>query len=440
MWTTEQIIALAPDSSSEKNGRNLANAEKWKTLGKNDISLWGECQGSGKNPYQTVIDLREPAFKCSCPSRKFPCKHALGLFLLFAVRQELFKSEAPPAFCADWLEKRDIQKGKKAAQTEAELTVEEIEKREKSKARRSKEREKKVEEGLVELKLWLKDLLRQGLANAKNQSASYWEKTAKRMIDAQAAGAARMVREMASAITKTDAWAEEFLEKAGKIFLLIEAYKNLDHLPANVRADVRTAIGWNLKEDELEKAEEISDKWLVIGVRNYEEDKLRVQRTWLIGENSKRFAMLLDFAFQNQALKTNFLVGTKFEAELKFYPSNFPLRATVKTRGLGLEQFNEVAGIKDFDELLDIYSGAISQNPWLEVFPAFLEGVIPLIIENKCFFRDKKANLLLLEKNLDRQWKLIAFSGGFAINIFGEWNGKSLLPLRAFNEAGMIVL
>jgi hypothetical protein len=194
MWTTEQIIALAPDASSAKNGRNLSSAAKWQNPGKNEIAVWGECQGSGKNPYQTAIDLREPAFRCSCPSRKFPCKHALGLFLLFVSQENLFAPENPPDFCAEWLKKRGAQKIKKEVKNEFELTEEEKEKREKLKAKRAEEREKKVAEGLRELEIWLKDLVRQGLATAKNQPASYCENMAKRMIDAQAPGAARRKR------------------------------------------------------------------------------------------------------------------------------------------------------------------------------------------------------------------------------------------------------
>ena len=34
------------------------------------------------SPYRTVADLAGPASKCTCPSRKFPCKHALGLMLV----------------------------------------------------------------------------------------------------------------------------------------------------------------------------------------------------------------------------------------------------------------------------------------------------------------------------------------------------------------------
>ncbi|MEM6754868.1 MAG: SWIM zinc finger family protein, partial [Cyanobacteria bacterium P01_C01_bin.38] len=72
-WTQEQILALAPDASSAKNGKTLATSRKWSSLGCNEKAAWGEFQGSGKNPYLTRIDLTEPAFKCTCPSRKFPC-------------------------------------------------------------------------------------------------------------------------------------------------------------------------------------------------------------------------------------------------------------------------------------------------------------------------------------------------------------------------------
>lgn len=81
IWTPDTILALAPDAKSAKSGRDLATLRKWVTLGCHEQAVWGECQGSAESPYQTQIDLAEPAFHCSCPSRKFPCKHALGLFL-----------------------------------------------------------------------------------------------------------------------------------------------------------------------------------------------------------------------------------------------------------------------------------------------------------------------------------------------------------------------
>lgn len=96
-WTVERILALAPDSASAKAGQGLAGRRAWRSLGHADGTAWGECQGSGKAPYQAQIDLSEPAFRCTCPSRKFPCKHGLGLFLLLASEPVAFVEGSPPS-------------------------------------------------------------------------------------------------------------------------------------------------------------------------------------------------------------------------------------------------------------------------------------------------------------------------------------------------------
>ncbi|OMI32995.1 hypothetical protein SPAR_43686, partial [Streptomyces sparsogenes DSM 40356] len=83
-WTAEQVLALAPDAASRKAGSKLATPGPWSGAGAHGGGVWGLCAGSGGKPYQTVVDLDGPAYRCSCPSRKFPCKHALGLLLLWA--------------------------------------------------------------------------------------------------------------------------------------------------------------------------------------------------------------------------------------------------------------------------------------------------------------------------------------------------------------------
>src|SRR5437868_12831162 len=118
LWTTERILSLAPDASSAKSGRDLAVPRQWSSLGRTDQAAWGECQGSGAKPYQTRIDLGEPAFSCTCPSRKFPCKHSLGLFLLLVQQPAGFKDGPPPGWVADWLTAREAKAEKKAKKAE----------------------------------------------------------------------------------------------------------------------------------------------------------------------------------------------------------------------------------------------------------------------------------------------------------------------------------
>src|SRR5579872_6592067 len=113
-FTEEQVLALAPDDSSKKAGKGLAAARHWVTLGHSETVAWGECKGSASMPYQTQIDLGEPAFKCTCPSRKFPCKHGLGLFLMLVGQSGSFSQTETPEWVAKWLETRANREEKKA--------------------------------------------------------------------------------------------------------------------------------------------------------------------------------------------------------------------------------------------------------------------------------------------------------------------------------------
>ena len=49
---------MAPDNASKKSEKKLANPSKWGKREESDRALWGECQGSGKLPYQTQIEHR----------------------------------------------------------------------------------------------------------------------------------------------------------------------------------------------------------------------------------------------------------------------------------------------------------------------------------------------------------------------------------------------
>ena len=86
-WDRVRVLALAPDAPSQRAAHSLASGRAWPLTGAAEPgALWGECRGSAAGPYRTVVDLAGPAYRCSCPSRKFPCKHALALLLLWAER------------------------------------------------------------------------------------------------------------------------------------------------------------------------------------------------------------------------------------------------------------------------------------------------------------------------------------------------------------------
>ena len=256
-WTGEQILALGPDDSSKKAGQALANPAKWVTLGVAEHAAWGECQGSGAAPYQTGIDLGEPAFHCSCPSRKFPCKHALGLFLLLAGQPARFVEAEPPAWVARWLESRAKRAEQKVRKQESDANAasdpadpEQLVRGAERASKAAADRRAKVEGGLHELDLWLADLVRRGLASLSGESYAFWEAPAARLVDAQAPGLARLLRDMAGIPASGDGWQERLLERLARLALVLEGYRRIDTLSPETQADLRTLIGWTQPQDE----------------------------------------------------------------------------------------------------------------------------------------------------------------------------------------------
>jgi hypothetical protein len=424
-FTTEQILALAPDASSAKAGQGLAAARHWVTLGNDEKAVWGECQGSGKNPYQTQIDLGEVAFKCSCPSRKFPCKHGLGLMLLFANQPQQFKDTAQPNWVSDWLAsrtKRAEQKADRAAKQSDEIADPNAQ------AKRAASRESKVSAGVRELELWLHDLIRNGLAAPQVQEHKFWDNPTKRMIDAQAPGVARLLQQAASYSAFGASGHEQMLKQLAKIHLLIEGYKRLDGLPADTQADIRTMIGFTQNQDELLKQSGVKDRWFVMGQRVTEEDRLRVQATWLHGATTKRDALILQYAHASQPLDASWIVDTVVEAELVFFPSAYPLRALVKERGA------IVADVPSFEvtiaQAMELYAAALARQPWLERFPVRLRSVVPFHRDDQWGVRDAANHVLPIASNYNKGWELLAKSGGHPMCVFGEWDGEVLWPLN----------
>ncbi len=433
--TTEQILALAPDASSAKNGKTLATLRKWVSLGQNEQVVWGECQGSGKTPYQTQIDLTEIAFKCSCPSRKFPCKHGLGLFLLKTNEPAAFTSELPPEWVTKWLATR-TQKRTKKSDSPAQVDPA-------TQAKRTQQRYNKVAAGVQDLELWLRDLVRQGLAAVQGKPYSFWNGVAARMVDAQAPGVARQLREMASIPHSGAGWQEKLLEKLGRLHLLVEGFKRLDTLPSATQADIRTLIGWTHSQDELlasNPADLVNAHWLILGQRVETEDNLRVQRLWLWEKESNRAALILNFAHASQPLETSFVPGTIAEAELVFFESAYPLRAILKTLHGGSIQIEGMPGYSAIADMIKAYTQALSCNPWLEHFPVPLVAVIPIHHNGGWFMRDLAGHHLPLTPRFERGWQLLALSGGHPLSLFGEWNGEYLLPLSVGVSSQFIVL
>src|SRR5262245_57339592 len=218
-YTSDQVLALAPDEQVKRDGKKHAAARYWKNLGQSAGAAWGECQGSAL--YQVRVELSTFAPKCTCPSRKQPCKHVVGLLLL-ALDAKAVPQGEPPVWVAEWLARRATaaehkqeKKEKEAKQPGEPPSADQL--------KRIQRREALVAQGLDTLDLWMNDLVRNGLAAVETQPATFWERQATAMVDAQAPGVATRLRSMAGIPGASRAWPEQLLGQMGRLALLTHA-------------------------------------------------------------------------------------------------------------------------------------------------------------------------------------------------------------------------
>lgn len=428
----EQIFALAPDESSKKSGKDLANLSKWVSKGANEQALWGECQGSGSKPYQTQIDLLNIAFKCSCPSRKFPCKHGLGLLLLYARQQQNFTANEPPAWVQEWISKRVEKEEKKVEKKDKPVD-------EAAQTKRVQARERKVTDGIEELLLWIKDIIRNGILNIPEKSAAFWDNMAKRMVDAQAPGLGGMIRELSNINFYKEGWQTQFIDQLVKMYLLIQAYKNMGSLNEMLQADIKSLIGFTQHGDELKAKAGVRDDWFVLGKQVTGEDQLTVERSWLYGIGTKQYALVLQFYVRNQIPTVTLTPGVAISAELVFYPSVTPLRALIKQQ-FSTKTITQIRGLANWNEVAEQETAYNQCNPFINTYPFVVEGLQPVQFNNQWWLQDKEKRLMRIGNSFPNIWKLLAISGGTALSLAVTGKENNYTPVGAWHNGAYTLL
>ena len=417
-YTRDQVLKLAPDDASANAGQQLATNAKWVTKNIHSKALWGDCQGSGKTPYKTIIDLENIAFKCSCPSRKFPCKHGLGLMLFYTQEPSAFTTtdELPP-HVAEWIDKR------------AEKEVNKVQKEDKpvdevAKQKRAAAREKKVEAGIAELRAWIKDVVRGGIMNVPQQIYQFNQHITARMVDAQAGGLATQLRQINKINFYEDGWQRLLIKRLSLIYLLTEAYNNAAKLPVELIKELQTLIGWTTAKEDVLLGSEVYDTWSVLSITTTEEANITTERIWLYGEENKSFALILNFYAGNQLPQHLLFPGMQLKASIVYFPGLIPLRALIKTQQASLQHPINLKGSLTISEIYEHITAQLSQNPFIAQIPFLLSEVNIIFKDNKWFLSDQQQQGFEIGNPTIEAWDMLAFTKGKPCACFGIYEDE----------------
>ena len=178
------VNSAAPNPEAIKNGRGLVLKNKFTKflISEDESLLFGECQGSGKEPYRCSSDFarpEQPTHRCSCPSRQFPCKHCLGLMYAYAQGKKFSTTAVPD----------DLQAKREKVQARVEKKQVEAEQPKQVNKSALAKKIKAQFDGIDVLERLTGDLVRLGIGNMNAKLAKEMEEQAKQLGNAYLPGA-----------------------------------------------------------------------------------------------------------------------------------------------------------------------------------------------------------------------------------------------------------
>ena len=434
-FTEPQIEALAPKETAYKAALKIVNGSKCQERARSERALWGTIQGSGKKPYKTQIDIQNLAYKCSCPSRQFPCKHALAILILDS--RDVSEQGAEPEWVAEWIDKRQ-SKAQPKKETKP-LTEKEIAARQKSKDKRADERLVAVNSGIDELEKWLRDQDRIGLLELPNRPREDFEKLAARMVDAKASGLAGWVRALGEIdYGNMKTWQYESTALIAKMNLLIKSWKNRDKLNPEWQHTLKTLIGWSQSSKELKtdkSAKAIKDHWLVLGREQEQKDDILIQREWLWGCESGASLLYLNFGTRFQKLTTTLPLASVIEAEVAYFPSVLPQRGIIRLqKNISNSLKHSPHKHKDLSSMTTQHLDQLRQNPWANQLCYLVENLRLLKKKGSWFVIDKNDYVLEVSNKAETVMKWFLYCGNQSVSTALVYKTKSVMILGIFSD------
>ncbi|MFI9008749.1 SWIM zinc finger family protein [Actinosynnema sp. NPDC053489] len=413
------LLEQAPDGRVATSATRLAGSSGWQGTGRDGTALWGLCAGSGKSPYQVCVDLTDRATKCSCPSRKFPCKHALALQLRDA-REPLPEGE-PPDWVAEWLARRT-----RAAPVVADESPEAVLRRARAKEKTALARQGAVRAGVAGLTDWLGDVAGAGLAGLPARDAAWWHSVQARMVDAQAKGLASAVDEVRGIVAAGGPrWAHDAADRLGGLHLLARLAESSDPV-------VRRRLGFSVAEEEVRAGPGWSDQWVPLLKLESDDGLVRTVRQWVWGR-AHGWVVAVRHAGGGARPVPPLAHGVPVRGVLHPYPGVPPHRVAVGE--LLTEARPESVPVPvpgTWREALAEVAEHLVGDPWQRLHPV---GCGPVrVTEDTRYLVDPTSRGLPVRGDLALD-QALALTGGGAFDAWGLWNGRDL-RLGAVAEPG----
>lgn len=420
-FSIEQALKLTKHPKTSRDALKMSKPAFWIKASRSEHILWAKYKGKSIQTYQCRVALKKRFyFHCNCSSKLQPCRHALALLILFLDKPTAFKPAKPADAMLDWWsqlseKEPEPKKAKLPSGTSASLP----------------KRLAKMKLGILELDTWLQDVMRQGLSNLAGESQSSLESIRQRLTDAGLGGLRGIIDEVEEILTSSTRWPELILPPLARLKGLSKGLEKFDELKPIWQKEILLQCGVYVRKEELEALPIVEDQWAVLWTEITERaDGGHQRKAWLYGQDSARYALLLEFNFREPKFVQLPSVGRWFKAALTYYPSPYPLRALLRWTSPSTLPLETMDYLENFEALQDHMRASLKMNPWQRSIPIAVNISGIYAKREQILAIDHAQSVVELQIEQEPKWKLLAISQDFESSILlAEYDGLRLRPI-----------
>lgn len=479
VWSPTRIASIAPDDRVAAAGLKLSATGAWTGLGRSENLLWGQYRSSGGTTCQVHADLSEPAFRCSCSSEKFPCKHVIGLLHLW--RDGRVDEEVPTnvvrtqqgengtggtdeAAAGAASAVADTTSATGATDTTGAAALDDGAPADSDQrpafARISAHREQSITNGLSELDHWLSERVERGITTADDGLPAALRRLAARMVDAQAPALAPRLADLADLADLAESaesarpvgpaeptdvgnrgsdWERTAIAEFGAMHLLVRAWQERAHLPTDLVASVFQHLGVSVRNEIVLAEPEVEDHWVVAGSQDRAEGRIMARHSWLYGRRTGRWARIIAYARKRDALPRTYTAGTQVRDHLHFYPG-------ASLRALATQEYPATGAVTGWapvpwsiPEARAAWRDALAADPWADARPAIVAGRLAIDEDGRLALSDG-TSMMPLAGGSRRHRRLALSAASDSVVVAGVLLPEGLQPLSLVIEGTVMPL
>lgn len=299
-------------------------------------------------------------------------------------------------------------------------------------------RRRNMERGVDDLAQWIRDILSTGIIHIPDQLESV-ERIAERMVDAQLGSIAKRLRMGIGLVSGDSQWQEKWLGLTAQLNQFISLFRKIDQLPAPLVYDVWQFAGVFFKKKDVLAGKPVRDNWIVLGVDIRPEEQLLARKVWLFGQETRLWAMLLDYGMNTRALDPVPATGQLWDAVLTFYPSATGHRALVVHSATYRAWSGPPMGFDGWEAFQQYRFQRLMKNPLEETFPCMIRHAEPdLFSSEEWRMFDSSGRMMLFESKWGSPDQWISLSSNGPLAAFGEVEGQRFRVWSVYTQGRLI--